>query len=148
MLFLRCLCIVGRLIIGGDGEDDGGDPFRVSFFEGLGRYAEGSAGGSYIVDQAKMPALEADVRSKGKGPAEIDQPMAGRQGGLWFRITDAEQIAIDGNVSLLGLEYASGCVSQEFRLVVAAAPPPPPMQRDGNNQIHILQFRIAQKGGS
>ena len=106
------------------------------------------AGSGYVIDQTKVLALKADVRSEGKRSAEIDQPMAGREGGLRLRITDAEQIAVDGNVSLLGSKFARGRVGQELRLVVAAAPPPTPVQGDGDDQVHILQFRIAQKGGS
>ena len=147
-MFYKQLCIYSVLIISGDGEDDGGDPFRVGFLEGLGRYAEGSSGSGYVVDQTKVLALEADVRSEGKRSAEINQPMAGREGGLRFRITDAEQIAVYGNVSLLGPEFAGDRMGQKFRLVIAAAPPPTPVQRDGDDQVHVLQFRIAQKGGS
>ena len=89
------------LVVGGDGEDGGGDAFGAGLFEGLGGRAEGGAGSGHIVDQAEVFAVKIHIRADAKSALQINQPVAEGHGRLRGCVSESYQIKANGDGQVL-----------------------------------------------
>ena len=99
-------------------------------------FAEGGAGGEYVVDYEYMPQCgHFGSRIDGKGSVHIRSFLRDSELRLGFRAAVSEQ-----NIRPERYQQAPGNDgAYNFRLIVAALPPPEPMQRHGNDRVNVLQ---------
>jgi len=135
------------LVVGGYGEDGGGDPGGAGFDEGAGGDAEGGAGGGDIVDEADMFALDGGIGPNGEGAFEVLESVAVGHGGLGSGVANAQEVGVNGDRNILLFQGVVGGVGQELGLIVAAGPAAAPMQGDGGEHIGLANVGIADDGG-